>query len=163
MTYGVPTVAGASSYSWTTSSGGSVLAGQGTKTTSISWSPSSAGVLQFVSVRSVNACGQSSTRSIQLTPSSCVRNFESIDGRLSIFPSPGRSVFTVRALAENEGSFELRAVDLSGRVIETRTGFAEIGENIYTWPETAASWLSGVYFVEWRQASTLYRTRLIVE
>jgi hypothetical protein len=72
-------------------------------------------------------------------------------------------VFTVRALADNEGLFELRALDLSGRVIETRTGFAEIGENIYTWPETAASWLSGVYFVEWRQGSTLYRTRLIVE
>ena len=163
VTYGVPTVTGASSYTWATSSGGSILAGQGTKTASISWSASAAGVLQFISVRSVNACGQSSTRSIQLTPSSCVRNFESVDGRLSVFPSPGRSTFTVRALAETEGVFELRALDLSGRVIETRTGVAEIGENIYSWPETAASWLSGVYFVEWRQGLTLYRARLIVE
>ncbi|MFM9056968.1 MAG: hypothetical protein ACKOQY_09850, partial [Bacteroidota bacterium] len=163
VTYGVPTVSGASSYSWTTSTGGTIQGGQGSKTVSISWSAAAAGVLQFVIVRSVNACGQSSTRSMQLTPASCVRNFESVDGRLSVFPSPGRSVFTVRALTDNEGPYELRALDLSGRVIETRNGVAEIGENIFSWPETASSWLSGVYFVEWRQGLTLYRARLIVE
>jgi hypothetical protein len=81
---------------------------------------------------------------------------------IDVFPNPGSVQFTVRVQAE-AGPFILRALDLSGRVLESLNGEAASGLNTFDWPQTAIGWQAGVYFVEWMQGDQVVRTRLIVE
>jgi hypothetical protein len=163
ITYSIPTVSGATSYVWTTTSGGTVVSGQGTKSLTVQWSANIT-TQQSVSVRAVNGCGQSSIRSLTQTIGTCLRESDLMTQglQLVVYPNPTTGPVLLRFISESEGDYQVRTFDLTGRLIQSFTGGARIGENIVEMnlPEVNAS---GVYFIEVENEGMIERKKVLVE
>lgn len=64
VTYSIPTITGASGYTWTVGSAGTILSGQGTESIEVAWA--SASGTYTVSVTAQNQCGSSAASSVQV-------------------------------------------------------------------------------------------------
>ena len=118
-TYSVTALAGATSYLWTVPSGWVIQSGQGTN--SISVAAGTAG--GSITVRGVNACGNSSTRSLTVTVVNCARmamdegttdNSELI---VEAYPNPFDGLLNVRVEGFTASTLQAEVFDLSGRSV----------------------------------------------
>jgi hypothetical protein len=119
MTYSVNTLVGATSYLWTVPSGWVIQSGQGTN--SISVAAGTAG--GSITVRGVNACGNSSTRSLAVTVVNCARtamdegttdNSELI---VEAYPNPFDGILNIRIEGTSASTLQAEVFDLSGRSV----------------------------------------------
>lgn len=166
VVYEVSTVAGATSYQWTVpGSIGSIASGQGSKIISVNYNFVTASG-QAITVRASNACGQGPIRSlngISVSPANCgsPRVSESGISKVEVFPNPATTLVNVRFESENEQAYNLRVIDLSGRVVYSANGDATSGVNQ---KEIALDqFASGVYYVHLNSGSFNQQIRLMVE
>jgi hypothetical protein len=124
---------------WTVPSGATITAGQGTTTMTCTWGTTAGNV----TLRSVNACGQSAalTRSVSIASCFEEENQLPMEGRLSdvmIYPNPNLGEFTIKS--SHAGEFML--INSLGQVIEMFT----LGGNA---PQTkdVSGLSSGVYYI----------------
>jgi hypothetical protein len=161
--YSIQTIAGATTYTWTTTSGGSIISGAGTKNITVQWSAAIT-TSQAVSVKAVNGCGQSTIRSLTQTIGTCLREAGSLAGGLElvVYPNPTTGPVLLRFMSDAEGDYQIRTLDLTGRLIQSFGGATRIGENIIEMnlPEVNAS---GVYFIEVESNGKIERRKVLVE
>ena len=139
VAYSIPTVVGASSYTWKAPTG-AVITAQNTPSILVDYGT----VGGIVKVKANNTCGSSAFRT--LTVAMTCRDFsaqQKSEWDVTIYPNPSSSAFTLDLNAANSSEVVLVISDLSGRVVErienknTRNQF-QFGEEL----------TSGVYFVE---------------
>ncbi|MBL7924995.1 MAG: HYR domain-containing protein [Bacteroidia bacterium] len=164
VTYGVGTVSGASSYLWTVPGGSTITSGQGTKDILVTWGTNPASGLS-VSVNASNACGTSANRilnGISISVSHCVRVGEqgSVTG-LNLFPNPVSDRATIVFNGTEGADFNLKVVDVTGRVLMNEAGTAAAGVNQRE--VNAGEMAAGVYFVVIEMNGTIEQIRMIVE
>ena len=118
-TYSVSALAGATSYLWTVPSGWVIQSGQGTN--SISVAAGTAG--GSITVRGVNACGNSSTRSLAVTVVNCARmamdegTTDNSELTVEAFPNPFDGILNIRIEGTSASTLQAEVFDLSGRSV----------------------------------------------
>jgi hypothetical protein len=150
VNFTTPAVTGVTN-TWTVPTGATITAGQGATSMTCTWGTAAGSV----TVRGVNACGQSATRSKALTLLTCMEEQDgsALDnvGRanaITVYPNPNDGTFAVRA--QQAGSYEV--LNSLGQVQQVIT----INESAGAFEVTGLS--SGVYFVrEVRNAANLQR------
>jgi hypothetical protein len=122
MNYSVNPLVGATSYLWTVPSGWVIQSGQGTN--SISVAAGTAG--GSITVRGVNACGNSSTRSLAVTVVNCARMAmdEGTEGTtdnseliVEAYPNPFDGILNIRVEGFTAPTLQAEVFDLSGRSV----------------------------------------------
>ena len=139
---------------WALPTGGVITAGQGTTTMTATWGS----VAGTVTVRSINACGQSGTRGKSVSLLTCMTDEPIVDGEyremtLEAFPNPNDGTFTVRSSAAGE----LVLMDELGRVIEQTNLTTTLGLQ-HTFTDLSA----GVYFVRCTTEDGIRSKRVVV-
>ncbi|MFM9005596.1 MAG: T9SS type A sorting domain-containing protein, partial [Flavobacteriales bacterium] len=112
VNFTTPAVTGVTQ-SWTVPTGAVITAGQGTTSMTCNWGTSAGSV----TVKSVNACGQSSARSKSVTLATCIEETGGDfmrEPELEAFPNPNNGTFVVRA--NEAGDFYL--MNSLGQVVQ---------------------------------------------
>jgi len=116
QSFTIATVPGSTSYQWL-ATGNPQLTGQGSKSIAALWS-TGVNVTQFLSVRAVNACGLSNTRSANVVLSNCNRiadlNVESV---LEVRPNPASQFINLTWNGTRNQQMELLAYDANGKLL----------------------------------------------
>lgn len=133
-TYSIPTVPGASGYTWTVGSAGSIISGQGTESIDVTWASVSGSYT--VAVTAENQCGSSASSSVQVTitpgPPTGTPTISGDD-----FPCPGAQTYTVGGVT---GANDYTWTVTGGGTIQSGQGTATI---IIDWTATG-----GPYTIE---------------
>lgn len=133
-TYSIPTVPGASGYTWTVGSAGTIVSGQGTETIDVTWASVSGSYT--VAVTAENQCGSSAQSSIQVTITpGPPTGTPTIAGNAS--PCPGPQTYTVSGVT---GATSYAWTLTGGGTIQSGQGTASI---IIDWTTTG-----GPYTIE---------------
>lgn len=164
VAYGVATVAGAAAYTWTVPGGSTVTSGQGTKDMLMTWGTNPASGLS-VYVNASNACGTSLNRAlngIAIDVLNCVRlGDQGVATGLNIFPNPATDRATIVFNGTEGADFNLKMVDVTGRMIMNERGTATEGKNQRELNTNEVS--SGVYFIMIEIGGTTEQIRLVIE
>jgi hypothetical protein len=137
---------------WTAPTGASITAGQGTTSMTCTWGTTAGNV----TVRSVNACGQSAALSKALTLATCIeetggsvlREFE-----LEAYPNPSNGSFVIRA--NEAGEFYLmNSLGQTIEVVKLNAG------NYFRYEIGGLS--TGVYFITGNVNGTTITERVVV-
>jgi hypothetical protein len=156
-------VVGATSYTWTyTASGTTLVSGQGTTNLTLRFTATGA---KTITVKSGNACGLSTARSVSVTPTAAcptARDGSAYDlSGIVVYPNPTRGNVTIAYTSEDNSDYLLTIYDMSGRVIDTYTLNAIEG---YNQKELSLeTLLTGTYIVSLKGNGLITQTRLIVE
>jgi hypothetical protein len=119
LVYTTPAVAGVTQL-WALPTGGVITAGQGTTSMTCTWGA----VAGSVTVRSVNACGQSGTRGLAVSLLTCMQGEGAGDAtttkwtessELRVYPNPSQGSVTV--VTNHPGTY--RCIDISGKILFT--------------------------------------------
>jgi hypothetical protein len=160
--YSVATVAGASLYTWSVSTGGAIVTGQGSKNITVQWSAAPISG-QSLSIFTSNACGVSATRSLTaINVVACPRIGVGADVMaMTVYPNPARENVTVQFNSDVQSQYNLRLLDVTGRVVFNEAGESVAGMNM---KEIKLSEIqSGVYFIHMESAGQSEITRLVIE
>jgi hypothetical protein len=159
--YSVPTVAGASAYTWSVTSSGNVATGQGTKNITIDWLLT--GASQGITVFTSNACGNSTNRVLSpITVAACPRLSDNSSAmQMVVFPNPATDRVTVQFNAADAGDYRLRITDMSGRVVFAEEAAAQQGYN--TRDLNLGEFASGIYMLSLDFGNEQQMIRLMVE
>ncbi len=164
VAYSVATVAGASAYTWTVPGGSTVTSGQGTKDMLMTWGTNPATGLS-VYVNASNACGTSVNRAlngIAIDVLNCIRLGDqgAVTG-LNVFPNPATDRATITFNGTEGADFNLKMVDVTGRMIMNERGTAVEGMNQRE--INAAEVSAGVYFIMIETNGIVEQIRLVIE
>jgi len=153
----------ATSINWTVPAGGTITAGQGT--TSITVSYTSGAISGAVTAQSLNNCGNSSIRSISVKLAACpegsfgkVNPIMQTDPGLNVqvYPNPSADQFTVQLSgAKADLAATVRVLDLQGRELLRRSMMAGSISNL------GAELKTGMYILEIRQGNESRRVQII--
>jgi len=138
VNFTTPVVSGVTN-TWTVPTGATITGGQNTASMTCTWGTAAGSV----TVRGVNACGQSTTRTKALTLLTCMEEQEggavTLEAdRLSVYPNPNQGEFVIES--QWPGEFEL--LNAVGQVVNRFTLGEELGFS-YEVRDLSA----GVYFV----------------
>jgi hypothetical protein len=130
--YGVSTVTGAESYSWTIPPATTILsATQNTKDIQLEFGPIPA-TGQLVMVSASNQCGTSQSRSLSgISTTNCLRDI-STDGKLDwiIYPNPSKGEFIIDYVSPiDNDKLLLRLFTLDGRCVRIENLYTSTGKN----------------------------------
>jgi hypothetical protein len=164
--YAVPTVSGAQTYLWATTSGGVIQGGQGTKSVSIAWNSTSAGTSQSVTVRASNACGNSTTRALSMVIGSCLK----IDAdagedtqRSKVYPNPAHGTAFVSYSMPDPGPVDFKVFDMAGHSLHSvRIVHDRAGDFVQELPIQALGLSGGVYVITVSREGITENIRLFV-
>lgn len=123
--YSIGSVFGATSYQWTVPAGASIIAGQGTNAILVDFGIGAGNV----SVKALNACGQSGTRVLNVIVNCKLSGNEIPGAVVSAYPNPVSSDLTVEVETLADGTYSIEMADLSGRVVFTEQLNALSGVN----------------------------------
>ncbi|MBK9402334.1 MAG: T9SS type A sorting domain-containing protein [Bacteroidetes bacterium] len=164
VAYGVATVAGAAAYTWTVPGGSTITSGQGTKDMLMTWGTNPATGLS-VYVNASNACGTSLNRAlngIAIDVLNCVRlGDQGVATGLNIFPNPATDRATIVFNGTEGADFNLKMVDVTGRMIMNEHGTATEGKNQREFNASEVS--AGVYFIMIEIGGVTEQIRLVIE
>ncbi len=164
VAYGVATVAGAAAYTWTVPGGSTITSGQGTKDMLMTWGTNPATGLS-VYVNASNACGTSLNRAlngISIDVLHCVRlGDQGVATGLNIFPNPTSDRATIVFNGTEGADFNLKMVDVTGRMIMNEHGTATEGKNQREFNASEVS--AGVYFIMIEIGGVTEQIRLVIE
>ena len=153
---------------WTVPASGTITAGQGT--TSITVSYPSTVINGLVTVQSVNNCGVSLTRNTTIKLGACagftsntnptVKGNTVITGEtptmsVKVFPNPTTSNFNLQVITADNEEIKVRVLDIQGRFIK------EVIVSAYQTINLGAELKSGAYMIEVRQGKNLKTTRVL--
>lgn len=160
--YSVATVAGASVYTWSVSTGGAIVTGQGSKNITVQWSAAPI-TGQSLSVFTSNACGVSATRSLTaINVVACPRIGVGADVMaMTVYPNPARENVTVQFNSTQESNYNLQVTDVTGRIVYAYSGEAQVGLN--SRDINLSEIQSGVYLIKVESAGYNETTRLVIE
>jgi hypothetical protein len=164
VSYTASTSSGATAYTWLTTTGGTIVSGQGTKTAGIQWSLASAGTSQTMTVRASNACGSSTTRALTFTVPACVRESAEIsaDLNMGVFPNPIDESSMIRFNNPVDGKYRLTVMDMVGRILLDEQGHLMSG--FQSLPLNGVQDLpSGIYLVNLNVGDSTGIVRIVVE
>jgi hypothetical protein len=137
VNFTTPTVTGVTQQ-WAVPTGASITAGQSTTSMTCTWGT----VAGSVTVRSVNACGQSAARSKSVTLLACIEEEGSVEEErtsdLNVYPNPNTGQFTISA--STAGNYEL--LNGIGQLLESFTLGGEQPMN-----KDVHGFSNGVYFI----------------
>ena len=156
-------VTGATSYTWTyTTAGTTLVGGQGTTNLTLRFTATGS---KTITVKSGNACGLSTARSVSVNPTAAcptARDGSAYDvSGIVVYPNPTRGNVTIAYTSEDNSDYLLTIYDMSGRVIDTYTLNAIEG---YNQKELSLETLqTGTYIVSLKGNGLITQTRLIVE
>ena len=111
--YSIGSVFGATSYQWTVPAGASIIAGQGTNAILVDFGIGAGNV----SVKALNACGQSGTRVLNVIVNCKLSGMKFLVLKVNAYPNPVASELTVEVTAETANAYSLELTDVSGRVV----------------------------------------------
>ncbi len=123
VAYSIAAVAGATSYQWTAPNGAIIASGQGTTSVTVNFGPSSG----TLTVRALNACGQSSGRNVGITIN-CRTSSDPIS-ELSLFPNPAHEKLSISFYSASDGQYKISVADVTGRIVYVSTRTALQGKN----------------------------------
>ena len=97
------------------------------------------------------------------TAASRMSNEEHKDAGLifNIYPNPADGAFTVAFSSMEEGTFNVRLVDMLGRVVKSETGNVTLGDNKYIMSLDGVA--SGVYMVIMQRGDNISKAKIVVE
>jgi hypothetical protein len=156
-------VTGATSYTWTyTTTGTTLVSGQGTTNLTLRFTATGS---KTITVKSGNACGLSTARSVSVNPTAAcptARDGSAYDvSGIVVYPNPARDNVTIAYTSKDNSDYLLTIYDMSGRVIDTYTLNAIEG---YNQKELSLETLqTGTYIVSLKGNGLITQTRLIVE
>lgn len=126
LVYSVPAVFGATNYAWTVPSDATIISGQGTNSIVVDWGNFSG----TIGVTASNACGSGGTRTLLVNVGcriSGVNASSAVD--VNLYPNPASQNTSVSFKAEGGTDYKITLLDLTGRVISTKTGTSVEGLN----------------------------------
>lgn len=83
----------------------------------------------------------------------------SLSNSVSVFPNPSSGVFNLNIHSAKPGSYEIALHDMNGRIINSNT--VEVS-GMYADKMDLRSYAKGVYWLSVKNASGIYRTRLVI-
>jgi len=161
VSYDVPTVAGATTYTWNVPTGFTILSGQGTKIVSVRGG-SSPGSGLTISVRASNACGTGASRAkTGISVIQCAREGEGSAMNILAYPNPVSDLLNVSFNSNKNQDVLVSMMDAAGRLVVVENRNAAEGSNKI---ELSVSGLaSGIYTLQFRTADHVENVRVIVE
>ncbi len=90
-----------------------------------------------------------------------VSNISKTNGGINVYPNPASGIATVVFDAKDAGGYNIRLMDVYGRVIKENNGTATRGQNTYTQPLNGIP--EGIYTIMLRDGTGVYNTKLIVK
>jgi hypothetical protein len=156
-------VAGATSYTWTyPTSGTTLVSGQGTTNLTLRFTATGS---KSITVRSGNACGVSTARSISVNPTAAcptARDGSAYDmSGIVVYPNPTRGNVTIAYTSMDNSDYTLAIFDIAGRLVDTYLLNAFEG---YNQKELNLETLvKGTYIVSLKGNGLVTQTKLIVE
>jgi hypothetical protein len=156
--YSVPTVTGASSYTWTVPTGASITSGQGSKSIQVTYGASPFTGLR-VSVVVANACGNSNLNLFNVAASNCPRVGDNNSLGLLAYPNPFTDRLQLQLELSSDESSELVITNVLGAVVYTRRMELQQGPQLIE-VETGA-WPSGTYLLQLRTGNSVSRSSVV--
>lgn len=161
--FSIAAVSGATSYTWTyPTSGTTYVSGQGTTNLTLRFTATGS---KSITVKSGNACGLSSAKSVSVNPTAAcptARDGSAYDlSGIVVYPNPTRGSVTIAYTSLDYSDYVLTIYDMSGRVIDTYTLNATEG---YNQKELNLETLvKGTYIVSLKGSGLVTQTRLVIE
>jgi hypothetical protein len=156
--YSIPTVNGASSYTWTAPIGAVVSSGQGTKSITVTYGATPFTGLR-VNVSAANACGSSNLNLFNVVATNCPRFGNSNSNSLHAYPNPFTDRVQVQFDADVESESNLRLINMIGEIVISRTLQLQSGTQLIELD--AGTIPSGTYLLELESNQQVYRTTLV--
>ena len=154
VAYSIAAVAGATSYAWTVPVGAVVANGQGSNSIIVNFGTASG----KVSVRSVNACGQSTLKNFTVTIN--CRQTKAIS-ELTLFPNPAQDKVSISFYADEEGDYRFELTDVTGRLVYETSNHATEGMN--TTESNLSDLTKGVYMFSCMMNGEQVVKKIVVE
>lgn len=162
-TASVASVAGATAYVWQITSGGTITLAAG-KDAFLTWGASPA-TSQSITVRATNSCGTGLTRALTgISVVTCFNRMSSSAGQeleLEVFPNPAREWMQCSFRSETEQRYQIRMLDLSGRLVMVEEGTSDAGLNRIDL--TPANISSGAYMLHLTVGDSQSVQRVVIE
>ncbi|MBK9402745.1 MAG: T9SS type A sorting domain-containing protein [Bacteroidetes bacterium] len=159
--YGVATIAGAATYTWTVPSGFIILSGQGTKDIVVKAGANPAGSLS-ISVRASNACGTGPIRSLNgISITLCPRIGDAAAMNISAYPNPVSDLLNVSFNSDKNQDVLVTMMDAAGRVVLNENRNADEGANKLEF--SVKGMAAGIYTMQFRTNDTVQKIRIVVE
>ena len=127
--YQIDSLFGSTNYIWSVPPGASIVAGQGTTRITVDYMGATNG---NVSVIAENACGVSPSRSLSIVVNACRLNSRGeivFGAEYKAYPNPATTNFTLSFESDNNTSYAIRLLDITGREVVSRKGQAFSGLN----------------------------------
>lgn len=132
QTFSVAPAAGATNYVWSVPPQATIISGQGTNSIIVNFKTNQG----YVTVKAANQCGVGPLSILPVQVLKCIqannavmRELETSDSEISIFPIPANSKVTIQFYSEKETTFSLKIYDVHGRVLLKENSVARKGLN----------------------------------
>lgn len=153
ITYSVPAMYGATTYTWAVPSGSTIVSGQGTNSITVNYGS----IAGKVAVTAKNACGNKGTATLNIAINCRVSGVENLE----VYPNPASSYVDVVFNSTDEYGASLQLMDITGRVVYTSEVGTTSGRNQLQIDLTNFS--KGVYMLNVTKNNTISRMKLVIE
>jgi hypothetical protein len=159
VSYSCTSVSGSTSYQWTIPAGATIVSGQGTQNLILNYN-GLAGTSSPLRVRSVNPCGQSNNRTVNIGFLTCPRLENTATSDFIIYPNPTSDECTIGFNSEVEHKTELQILNPEGQLVMTPIILSGSGPQQYNFSTTSLA--DGVYFVLMKSSDGSMKTQKII-
>ncbi len=127
QTYTTPAVTGATSYLWTVPSGNTIVSGQGSTSILVHFGGASGNI----TLKAVNACGNSTASTLAIIINGCVRTTSGITTltNVNVYPNPSNGKINLELNTDHESKFIISVIDMMGKQIISLNHKVSIGRN----------------------------------
>ena len=156
QTFSIPSVAGATTYTWTVPAGATIVSGQNTNSVVVNYGTLTGN--QTIKVVAANICGVSTAvKSVTLTRGNCPTAKESeinslLVNEVKLYPNPANNVFNVELNASADAQLEMNVYSMNGSLVSSKNIQLSEGNNTIT--EDISYLSNGIYFVKFNNTST---------
>jgi hypothetical protein len=159
--FSVPTIAGASTYTWTVPTGFVIQSGQGTKDLTVK-AAANPNTNLSLSVRASNACGTGPIRTLSgISITLCPRIGEGGAMNILAYPNPVSDLLNISFDSDKNQDVLVTMTDAAGRVVLNENRNADEGANKFE--VSVKGMASGIYTMMFRTNDSVQKIRVVVE
>jgi PKD-like domain/Secretion system C-terminal sorting domain/Putative metal-binding motif len=159
--FSVPTIAGASTYTWTVPTGFVIQSGQGTKDLTVK-AAANPNTNLSLSVRASNACGTGPIRTLSgISITLCPRIGEGGAMNILAYPNPVSDLLNISFDSDKNQDVLVTLTDAAGRVVLNENRNADEGANKFE--VSVKGMASGIYTMMFRTNDSVQKIRVVVE
>ncbi len=153
LTYSIPAMYGATTYTWGVPSGSTIVSGQGTTSITVNYGS----IAGKVAVTAKNACGNKGTSTLAVAINCRVAGVENLE----VYPNPASTYVDVvfNSIDDSEASIQL--MDIAGRVVYTSEVATIAGRNQLQLNLENLS--KGIYMLNVNKNNIITRMKLVIE